>query len=81
MRQCICVCVYMHVLLSSSWLFPVQTTSSEGILFYARELYPLYSHLAVSLRNSSLHISIIFVDQVSYSELFVSMGTHLDDDV
>ena len=58
----------------------VQTSSSEGILFYAREQYPVYNHLAVSLHNATVHVSVIFVDQISYRELFVSSGTHLNDD-
>ena len=52
----------------------------EGILFYGREQYPQYNHLAVSLHNASLHVSVVFVDQETFSELYVSVGSHLDDD-
>ena len=56
-----------------------QTSYSEGILFYCHEHSPQYNHLAVSLHNASVHVSVVFVDQASYNELFVTMGENLDD--
>ena len=58
----------------------VQTTSTEGVLFYGRQQYPVYSHLAVSLGNASLHVSVVFAHPVSFSELYVTIGNALDDD-
>ena len=57
-----------------------QTTSTEGVLFYGRQLYPGYSHLAVSLSNATLHVSVVFAHPVSFSELYVTIGNALDDD-
>lgn len=58
----------------------VQTTSTEGVLFYGRQQYPIYSHLAVSLSNATLHVSAVFANPVSFSELYVTLGNALDDD-
>ncbi|ELT91728.1 hypothetical protein CAPTEDRAFT_224303 [Capitella teleta] len=57
-----------------------RTTSGEGVLFYAREHYPQYNHLAVSLHNASIHVSVVFVDADSFNELFVALGSALNDD-
>ena len=57
-----------------------QTTSGEGVLFYAREHYPQYNHLAVSLHNASIHVSVVFVNPESVNELFVALGSALNDD-
>ena len=56
-----------------------KTRSNEGILFYGRQQYPSYSHVAVSLYNASLQVSIVFTHPVSFNELYVSMGHGLDD--
>ena len=58
----------------------VQTTSTEGVLFYGRQQYPVYSHLAVSLTNATLHVSVVFAHPVSFNELYVTLGNALDDD-
>jgi len=58
----------------------VQTTSSEGVLFYGRQQYPVYSHLAVSLSNATLHVSVVFAQPASFNELYVTLGNALDDD-
>jgi len=58
----------------------LQTTSTEGVLFYGRQQYPQYSHLAVSLSNATLHVSVVFAHPVSFSELYVTLGNSLDDD-
>lgn len=57
-----------------------QTTSTEGVLFYGRQQYPVYSHLAVSLSNASLYVSVVFAHPTSFSELCVTLGSGLDDD-
>jgi len=58
----------------------VQTTSTEGVLFYARQQYPVYSHVALSLSNATLHVSVVFAHPVSFNELYVTLGNALDDD-
>ena len=49
-------------------------------MFYGRQQYPVYSHLAVSLSNATLHVSVVFAHPVSFSELYVTLGNALDDD-
>ena len=39
-----------------------------------------YNHLAVSLHNSSLHVSVVFIDQTNYDELWMALGANLHDD-
>ncbi len=57
-----------------------KTHSEEGILFYGWSQYPQYNHLAISLHNSSLHVSVVFVDTDSYNELWTTIGGKLNDD-
>ncbi len=57
----------------------LQTRSTEGVLFYGYSQTE-YNHLAVSLHNSSLHVSVVFIDQTNYDELWMALGANLHDD-
>ena len=57
----------------------LQTSSSEGVLFYASETYPQYNHVAVSLHNGTVHVSVVFEDRETHSELYTTIGKDLND--
>ena len=55
-----------------------QTRAADSVLFFGCSLTQ-YNHLAVSLHNASLHVSVVFVDQHNYDELWLAIGTELND--
>ena len=58
--------------------FP-QTVAVEGIVYYTKEEYPVYHHVAVSLKAGSLHVSVVFADKDRFNEVYTAIGTGLDD--
>ena len=49
------------------------------MLFYGCHAYPSYSHVALFISKTTLHVSVVFENEAVYSEIYTSMGVGLDD--